>query len=311
MIAEATYLSSPSDRWSARQGPMARARRILGKKLRFVDHPSFDDPAARDAILAPIGDSGECGAPSVPPGPEGVTPSSADRSRAGLLSREEEAHLFRKMNYLKCRATRLKEQLDPERPSSDSLDEIERVEADALAVKNRIVERNLRLVFAIAKTRARMRCDVSECISAGNLALVRAVDGFDFARGNRFSTYATCAIRNVLARHERRSVHLRAQPFALVEKSLAAPDNGVDEHGREEAEKERRLLVWRWLAQLEPRERRILVGRFGIGGSPEQTLTQIARELGISKERVRQIVVRARAKLRKIASLEGVDPLDI
>ena len=48
----------------------------------------------------------------------------------------------------------------------------------------------------IAKTSVRAGYDLSECISDGNLALIEAVDGFDFARGNRFSTYATWAIRN-------------------------------------------------------------------------------------------------------------------
>ena len=55
-------------------------------------------------------------------------------------------------------------------------------------MRNRIVEMNLRLVVAIAKTRVKAGYDLSECVSDGNLALIQAVDGFDFARGNRFST---------------------------------------------------------------------------------------------------------------------------
>ena len=71
-------------------------------------------------------------------------------------------------------------------------------------MKNRIVEMNLGLVVYIAKTRIRPGYDLAECVSDGNLALIQAVDGFDFARGNRFSTYATWAIRNAFAEHERR-----------------------------------------------------------------------------------------------------------
>jgi DNA-directed RNA polymerase sigma subunit (sigma70/sigma32) len=52
------------------------------------------------------------------------------------------------------------------------------------------------------------------------------------------------------------------------------------------------------LGRLDKRERRILASRYGIGGGPEQTLIQIGRDLGISKERVRQLVARAQAKLR-------------
>jgi RNA polymerase primary sigma factor len=312
MIAQTiSHRSSPSECWVARRGPIARARRILGRKLGYIDHPSFDDPTARDAILAPLTDSvdGQLSRRLQPPRRPAPLPDG--RSGAASLSREQEAHLFRQMNYLKRRAHQLKEQLDPDRPSPGDLDEIERLQAEALAVKNRIVEINLRLVVSIAKTRVRAGYDLSECVSDGNLALIQAVDGFDFARGNKFSTYATWAIRNELVRNERRSIRRRGHPFASSEESLAAPDSGVDEYEREEVQSQRRSVVRRWLGRLDKRERRILASRYGIGGAPEQTLTQIAQELGISKERVRQIAARAQAKIRQFARLEALDPSEI
>jgi len=51
--------------------------------------------------------------------------------------------------------------------------------------------------------------------------------------------------------------------------------------------------------------RPLIVGRFGIGGARAQTLKQIGNELGITKERVRQIQARAQDKLRKLARTEG------
>jgi RNA polymerase primary sigma factor len=235
----------------------------------------------------------------------------AGRSGARVLSREQEAHLFRKMNYLKYRAHQLREQLDPDQPQPGDLAEIERLRTEALAVKNRIVELNLRLVISIAKTRVRAGYDLSECVSDGTLALMLAVDGFDFARGYKFSTYATWAIRNELARKERRSLRHRSQPFALYEESLTAPETGVDEHEREEAQNQRGVVVRRWLGRLDQRERRILASRYGIGGTPEQSLTEIAQELGVSKERVRQLAARAHAKLREFARCEALEPLAI
>src|SRR5215468_2140702 len=54
MIAEMMpRRSSPAEGRAARSGPIGRARRILGTSLTYVDHPSFRDPTARDAILAP------------------------------------------------------------------------------------------------------------------------------------------------------------------------------------------------------------------------------------------------------------------
>jgi RNA polymerase primary sigma factor len=68
-----------------------------------------------------------------------------------------------------------------------------------------------------------------------------------------------------------------------------------------------RAAVERLLSRLDGRERRILESRHGIGGVAEQSLQQIGRELGISKERVRQIEQRAHAKLRRLAGLEAIE----
>jgi DNA-directed RNA polymerase sigma subunit (sigma70/sigma32) len=50
-----------------------------------------------------------------------------------------------------------------------------------------------------------------------------------------------------------------------------------------------------------------LVGRHGIGGAPERTPRQIARELGIRKEHVRPIMARAQAKSRELARREALE----
>jgi RNA polymerase primary sigma factor len=312
MIAQSiSHRSTPSEYEAARTGPTARARRILGTRLKYIDHPSFDDPAAQHAILAPLTHTVDDEVSHRFRPPEWLAYLPARRSRATFLSREQEAHLFRKMNYLKCRANQLKEQLDPDSPNPSDLDEIEQLQCEARAVKNQIVGTYLRLVVCIAKTRVRAGYDLSECISDGNLALIQAVDGFDFARGNRFSTYATWAIRNTLAENDRRFMRHRGHPFALYEKSLTAPDSGIDEYEREEARYQRRSMVKRWLGRLDKRERLIVTRRYGIGGAPKQTLVQIAQELGISKERVRQIATRALLRLRNFAGSEAVDTLAI
>ena len=61
------------------------------------------------------------------------------------------------------------------------------------------------------------------------------------------------------------------------------------------------------LDRLDDRERLIITSRFGLGGAAEQTLEQLGRELGITKERVRQIESRGVDKLRKIAGEEKLE----
>ena len=87
----------------------------------------------------------------------------------------------------------------------------------------------------------------------------------------------------------------------------AAADNRADEHEAENLQKRMQEAVKGMLGSLDDRERRIIVSRFGLGGANEQTLEQLGRELGITKERVRQIESRAQEKLRRIASDEKLD----
>ena len=93
-----------------------RARRLLGAEIRYIAHPSFDDPDARDAILAPMPTSDLAPAPRRAEAAASLPPYLAGLyHEALLLSREQEAHLFRKMNYLKYRARRLRDRIDPAR----------------------------------------------------------------------------------------------------------------------------------------------------------------------------------------------------
>ena len=285
-----------------------RARRILGIKLEFMPHPSYDDPAARDAILGPLPVPADGKAPRRTKPPKGLPPYLADLYENPLLSREQEAHLFRQMNYLKCLANRLREQIDVARVRSTELDEIERLQEDALAVKNQIIRANLRLVVSIAKRHVGPSNNFFELVSDGNMSLIRAVEKFDFARGNKFSTYASWAIMKNFARTIPEENYRRDRFVTGHEEMFeAAADTRTDEHEYESAQKRNQEAVKGMLGRLDDRERRIIVSRFGINGASEQTLEQLGRELGITKERVRQIESRAQEKLRRIAIEEKLD----
>jgi hypothetical protein len=117
-----------------------------------------------------------------------------------LLTREQEAHLFRKYNYLKYKAAKLRQELDPAQPKSSLMDEIEGLQSEAVTIKNEIARANLRLVVSIAKRHVTPDQNFFELVSDGNVSLLRAIEKFDFARGNKFSTYASWAIMKNFAR---------------------------------------------------------------------------------------------------------------
>jgi RNA polymerase sigma factor (sigma-70 family) len=280
-----------------------RAHRILEAEIKYVAHPSFDDPLAHDEILSPMPEPTRGKGTRRSKHSTGLSPCSTGNWGPPLLNREQEAHLFRKMNYLKYLADRLRNRIDQHCPREADLSEIERLQTEALKLKNTIVEANMRLVISIVKNRIRPGYDMSERVSDGSFALLKAVDRFDFARGNKFSTYATWAILNELTRHDRQQKRHNHRPFELYQSEISAPDTRSEEHEREEAQVRRRSVVALSLGRLDSRERRILASRHGIGGGPVLTLQQLGEDLGISKERVRQIETRALGKLRKFVCL--------
>ena len=163
-----------------------------------------------------------------------------------------------------------------------------------MTVKQRIIRANLRLVVAVARKYRGRADELAELVSIGNLALIRAVDKFDFARGHKFSTFATWVIRNDLIRAFRKDGRIRERT-ARERRAVYVDtvDTRADQSEQRIAQDRREEAVLRLLGQLDERERRVLVGRFGIGGGREETLRQIGTELGISKERARQIESRA------------------
>ncbi len=127
------------------------------------------------------------------------------------------------------------------------------------------------------------------------MSLIRAVEKFDFSRGNKFSTYASWAIMKNFARTIPEENYRRDRFVTGHEEMFeAAADNRTDEHEYESALKRMQEAVKGMLGRLDDRERKIIISRFGLGGASEQTLEQLGRELGITKERVRQIESRAR-----------------
>jgi RNA polymerase sigma factor (sigma-70 family) len=285
-----------------------RARRILETKLEFIDNASFGDASQAELMLGPIPELADGKAPRKGKAPKGLPPYLSSLYEVPLLTREQELHLFRKMNYLKSQAARLREQLDPLRARTSEMDEIERLQDEALAVKNQIIRANLRLVVSIAKRHVGPTNNFFELVSDGNMSLIRAVEKFDYSRGNKFSTYASWAIMKNFARTIPEENYRRDRFVTGHEEMFeSTQDMRADEHEFESSHRRMQEAINGMLEKLDERERRIITSRFGLGGAHEQTLEQLGRELGITKERVRQLESRGVDKLRKIAGEKKLD----
>jgi RNA polymerase sigma factor (sigma-70 family) len=242
--------------------------------------------------------------------PSGLPAYLASLYEVPLLTREQEVWLFRRFNYLKHKAVTLREQLDPEKPSARLMDQIEKLYAEIVEIKNRIVRANLRLVVSIAKRRVSPGDSFFDLVSDGNMSLIRAVEKFDYARGNKFSTYASWAIMKNFARtipdEHRRRDRFRATDTEFLQ---SAADRREDEHQVRLAASDRLQQVERFLDRLDDREQTIIIRRYGLDHDREpQTLKEVGSALGVTKERVRQIEAKALEKLREAAAAESMLP---
>jgi RNA polymerase sigma factor (sigma-70 family) len=287
----------------------ARAERLLSQPLDCIPNPSFDDAGAEAEILAPMPGRQEYETHRRQMrAPKDVPLELASLYETPLLSKEQEQHLFRKMNFLKHKARKLRDglqkdgKLDPARVKAQDLDRIEQLQDEAAEIKERLISANMRLVVSIAKRHAAQTDNFFELLSDGNVSLIRAVEKFDYSRGNKFSTYASWAIMKNFARSIPEERHRRERYVTGHEQLFeAAPDTRSDEHEALALAEQATHKVNRLLEYLDPRERQIIRLRAGLDDGEARTLEKIGEVMGITKERVRQLNVRAMKKLRHLA----------
>lgn len=195
-----------------------------------------------------------------------------------------------------------------------------RIQAGDQRALNKLVSANLRFVVKIATQYRGRGVELDDLISEGNIGLMKAAAKFDASRGVRFVNFAVVYIREQIEKtlpdtvdtKENTPTRRPAVAVGVSDASLDAPLGHrtnmsllsvlvnkdaplADERIHSEAIEE---AVEFALGALTPREARVVNGFFGINQEHE-TLAEIAEDMGLKRERVRQIRNRAVRRLRK------------
>jgi len=288
---------------------------------------------------------------------EGETPASAQSESGGV-----ETESISDVTQIYLHEIGLNPLLAPE----EELHYARRAAQGDFAARQKMIERNLRLVVNIAKHYLNRGVPLLDLVEEGNLGLMHALDKFDPERGFRFSTYATWWIRQNIERaimNQSRTIrlpvhvikelnlvlrakrhleshaesdasiddiaHLLGKPAEEIRgvlahnehmASLDAPldldpmlsigdalsdEQGVNPEAGLQAQ-EIESLVKQWLEQLNQRQRVVIERRFGLNNQEVCTLEDLAGQLGLTRERIRQIQLEALGQLRRILRQRGL-----
>ncbi len=177
------------------------------------------------------------------------------------------------------------------------------------AARQKLIERNLRLVVYIARRFENTGINIEDLISIGTIGLIKGVSTFRADRNIKLATYASRCIENEIL------MHIRKISGQKTEVSLDEPIN-TDWDGNElllsdvlgtdgdtvmrpmEEDVEQQLLR-EALARLPERDRSIVALRFGLGGRPEKTQKEVADLMGISQSYISRLEKRIMQRLRR------------
>ncbi|MEJ7595594.1 MAG: sigma-70 family RNA polymerase sigma factor [Planctomycetaceae bacterium] len=278
----------------------ARVRRLTEANVEYIDSDEFRQRNSENTICGPAPEVDHSIVNRVP---SGLPAYLGELYRVPLLSKAQEQYYFRRMNFRKFQFSELRNELDVKKPSARMVSKLESLLADISDIKNLLIRSNLRLVVSIAKRYLKANAGFFELVSDGNISLIRAVEKFDYARGYKFSTYASWAIlknfaRSVPAEHQRMDRFRTGNDEVFAQSSEQKGSFFIDEH----MNNSQRAVIREMMQELDGREQKVIACRFGLSeGEEPETLEQVGSRLGVTKERVRQIEVRTLEKLRRIA----------
>lgn len=186
---------------------------------------------------------------------------------------------------------------------------IEKMLSGDIEARNKLIEHNLRLVAHVVKKYSQTREEVEELISIGTIGLIKGITSFNPKKGVRLATYASRCIDNEIL------MLIRSNKKSQNDVSLNDPI-GTDKEGNQillvdvmssdeevadiiELKSQVKKLRENILSELDDRERRIIIKRYGLDGNKPLTQRELAKKLDISRSYISRIEKKAVSKLKR------------
>jgi len=177
------------------------------------------------------------------------------------------------------------------------------------SVRQKLIERNLRLVVYVARRFENTGVGLEDLISIGAIGLIKAVETFDPNKRIKLATYASRCIENEILMFLRKLSNQKGEisldePIntdydgneLLLSEVLGTDADSVMQPLEEETD---RAILRRAVENLPSREKRIVQLRFGLYGEKEQTQKEVADKLGISQSYISRLEKRIISRLRR------------
>lgn len=290
---------------------------ILSLNIRFFYHPDFDKKSKHKDIISDIPDFDLFKKEQVKVEKMRQTNKASELRpcyEEPLLSREQEYHLFKKMNFYKYNIKKLINRLKRQKQNKILAREIEDLIQEYLKIRNKIANSNFRLAsFVISNNSKKFKNFDSEIsLSDAFLDIVKSVDYFNFTLGNKFSTYCVWVLRKNFFRG--------IQEQSIKDLDCISFDENFDElipskedYNFDLNRKENAFYINKIIKSIKgkirckdiKRQIGIVESYYGLNGKSRKNLEQISLCLGITKERVRQLKEKFLSYMRETIQIHG------
>lgn len=199
-------------------------------------------------------------------------------------------------------------------PLSKEMEEyyIMKMQQGDIDAKNKLIEHNLRLVVFLSKKYENTGIDLEDLVSIGTIGLIKGIQTFQSGKNIKLATYASRCIDNEILMHLRKNKKIKTE--VSIDSSLSFDGEGNELHLEDvlgtdvdivtkkiEEENDRKVMLEE-VMKLKPRDRDIIVLRYGLLGNDELTQKEVAEKLGISQSYISRIEKKVIKRLRTIVS---------